>query len=108
MSDAKYRIYLCTGPDCCSIEEGGQSWKHLKRRLKQEGLHKGENCVAAKKTECMNVCGGGPVAAVYPGPVWYVNLTPEALDRVIAGHFKRGELAEDYRLEPPDDVRAPE
>jgi (2Fe-2S) ferredoxin len=97
-------IFLCTGPDCCRREEGLAAWKHLKQRIREEGL---AGAVAAKRTPCMNVCGNGPIAVVYPERTFYSKMNPRGIDAVVNGHLKGGEPDARRSFEPPDDVRDP-
>lgn len=104
---AKYQIFLCAGPDCCTREQGLEAWKHLKRRLKDRDLTSGKGAVEAMKTECMNVCGAGPIALVYPERVWYSEMTPKRLDRVIQDHLIDGKPVKNFSFSPPADAREP-
>lgn len=97
-------IFLCTGPDCCRREAGLAAWKHLQQRLKQEGL---SGSVSAKRTPCMNVCGEGPIAVVYPERTFYSNMDERGLDAVIGTDLKSGDRVGRYAFEPPDDVQEP-
>jgi (2Fe-2S) ferredoxin len=107
LGKAVRHIFLCTGPDCCDREEGLASWKHLKARIKDLGLDRGPTPVLRSKADCLRVCGGGPIAVVYPEGVWYGNMTPEGLDRVIEDHLAGGRPCDDCRFDPPDDAREP-
>ena len=106
-SEPKYRIFICGGPDCCDVEDGSRSFKHLKKRLKERGLTRGPGRVAAVKTECMNVCGGGPIAVVYPEKVWYEKMNPDRIDRVVKEHFVQGKPVAKFSFRPAKDVREP-
>jgi (2Fe-2S) ferredoxin len=97
-------IFLCTGPDCCRREEGLAAWKHLKHRLKVEGL---AQTVSARRTPCMNVCGEGPIAVVYPERTFYSEMNPGRIDAVVKSHLTTGKPLGKFSFEPPDDVRDP-
>jgi (2Fe-2S) ferredoxin len=88
---ARRHIFLCcdqTEPKCSTGEDSHESWKYLKRRLKELGI--AENGVARTRANCLRVCREGPVAVVYPEGVWYRSCTPEVLERIIQEHLIGG------------------
>lgn len=101
---AQREIFLCTGPDCCRREEGLAAWKHLNRRVKEEGL---ASAVAVKRAPCMNVCGEGPIAVVYPERTFYQKMNEKGLDAVVKSHLMEGTPSAKYAFQPPDDVKEP-
>ena len=47
-------------------------------------------------TSCRNRCEWGPSLNVYPGPVFYAEVTPEAIEEIVREHLLGGRPVERY------------
>ena len=70
-------LFVCGGPDCCSREEGDETWDYVKRRMKELTSPGPTGRRTARGCKCLRICTGGPIAVVYPEGTWYRDVTPE-------------------------------
>ncbi len=94
-------IFVCVGEKCHTTDDGQIVYKHLKHRLKQEANDPVLKRVKRSQSKCLGVCQGGPISVVYPEGVWYCQMTPQKMDRVIDEHLKQGKPVQEWVFHPP-------
>jgi (2Fe-2S) ferredoxin len=88
-------VLVCTGGFCSPDRAGRALYALLPVLLEREGLLFGPTRVKRGETPCLGVCAGGPIVVVYPEGVWYGNVTPMLLERIVAEHLRHGAVVEE-------------
>jgi (2Fe-2S) ferredoxin len=83
-------VLLCTGPSCCTSEEGMAAWEALKQQIKLRNLGSGQNACYRSKVGCLRICCHGPTMVVYPEGTWYHGMTAERIPRLVQEHLIEG------------------
>jgi (2Fe-2S) ferredoxin len=89
-------VFLCTGPNCCTPEEGLAAWEALKGQLKEHGLLTGDNACYRTKVGCLRVCCHGPTLVVYPEGKWYNGMNAGRIPRFVQEHLIGGKPVEEW------------
>jgi (2Fe-2S) ferredoxin len=89
-------VFLCTGPNCCTPEEGMAAWEALKREVKAHQLGAGPQACNRTKVGCLRICCHGPTMVVYPEGTWYHGMTAERIPRFVQEHLAGGRPVEEW------------
>jgi (2Fe-2S) ferredoxin len=84
-------VFLCTGPNCCTPEEGQAAWDALKQQIKEHQLSSGEHPCYRTKVGCLRICCHGPTMVVYPDGHWYQGMSAERIPLFVRKHLVEGE-----------------
>ena len=98
IAQAEYHLLMCNDrgtAKCASKREMSESWDYLKQRLKELNLR---SSVWRIKSECLDICHGGPILMVYPHGICYGGCTPKVIERILQEHLLRGCPVSDHLL----------
>lgn len=90
MGEYRRHMLVCVGPRCTLNGEAQALFDSLGDKFKTAGIDKGEMRVKRTRTQCFATCKSGPLLCVQPDGIWYYNVTPENLDRIISEHLVGG------------------
>jgi (2Fe-2S) ferredoxin len=89
-------VFLCTGPNCCTPEEGLAAWEVLKAQIAEHGLASGERACYRTKVGCLRICCHGPTMVVYPEGTWYHGMKAERIPLFVRQHLVDGSPVEEW------------
>ena len=104
MQRVSHHLLLCataTKAKCCDPALGAQTWNALKsivRELDLENAARPEGIVLRSKADCLRVCEQGPILLVWPDGIWYANVSPDRIKRIIEQHIIGQQPVEEWIL----------
>jgi (2Fe-2S) ferredoxin len=96
IGDYHRHVLLCTGPSCCTPEDGMAAWEALKQQIKEKGLQSGPNACYRTKVGCLRICCHGPTLLVYPEGTWYHGMSAERIPQFVQKHLVEGEVVSEW------------
>ena len=95
MEPYSHHVLICTGDFCSPDRSGRQLYSLLAELLQREDMLFGPERVKRGETPCLGVCSNGPIVVVYPEGIWYSEVTPALLERIVVEHLKHGKPIEE-------------
>src|SRR6185437_7892560 len=83
---------------CCDPDGSGHLRDCCKAELKRRNLGP---LVRANQAGCLEQCELGPTVVIYPQGIWYGNVQPSDVPRIVEETILGGRIVEDLRI--PDD-----
>ncbi len=102
MSFYRYHIFFCTnrrvdGRPCCEEHDAAALREHAKSRVRELALDR-PGGVRVNSAGCLNRCGEGPVAVVYPEGVWYRYQNLDDINEIVDQHLQAGRVVDRLRI----------
>ncbi|MCB4427239.1 (2Fe-2S) ferredoxin domain-containing protein [Synechococcus sp. MU1643] len=104
MQRISHHLLLCataTQAKCCDSALGAQTWNELKsvvRELNLENTERPEGIVLRSKADCLRVCERGPILLVWPDGIWYADVSPDRIKRIVEQHIICQQPVEEWIL----------
>jgi len=95
IGDYRRHLLICTGTRCTQDGQSQVLFDSLGDKFKAAGLNEGALRVKRSRVSCFAACKGGPILCVQPDGIWYYNVTPENMDRIVREHLVGGRVVED-------------
>ena len=102
-------ILICAHGDCAPSEDGRSLEQIFRAVLGKRRRLRNPERVKVSIADCLGVCEGGPIVAVYPDGVWYHHVTPELAREIAQQHLLQERPVESaifHRLYPRENSPA--
>lgn len=96
-------VFVCTHGDCTPADAGFQIEAKLREHLGDRRRLRNAERVKISTVQCLGVCNGGPIVAVYPDGIWYHHVDAALAETIAKEHLLEGRPVEHaifHRLYP--------
>ena len=90
------QIFICQHGDCAPPEDALKLQAIVRENLGVLRKLRNPERVKCTLSDCLGVCRGGPIVAVYPDGTWYHHVTPELMARIVTEHLGEGRPLDDH------------
>ena len=87
----KKHVFICTSGKTCAQQCADEVLDAMRGQISALGLKKE---IRINKTGCLDQCGNGPMAVVYPEAVWYAHLNATDATQIVEEHLVGGKPVE--------------
>ena len=87
----KHQILVCGGAGCVS-----SGCAEIKQAVEEMLKKLGCDTSRVMETGCIGTCAIGPVILILPERIFYTDLTPEKVEKIIKAHLVDNEILEEY------------
>ncbi|MBR0138842.1 MAG: NAD(P)H-dependent oxidoreductase subunit E, partial [Firmicutes bacterium] len=91
-------VLCCAGTGCTS-SRSAEIYDNFVKYIEQYGLKDEINVV---KTGCFGLCQKGPIVAIYPDKIFYCQVKPEDVERIVSEHLWKGRVVKELELSDED------
>lgn len=98
MGQYRRHVFVCTHGEYCPFDGSAEVHRLLKEAVSARGL---KSEIRVNKSGCFNQCGHGPMVVIYPDDVWYGQVTPDKVSRIVEEHLAGGRVAADLVYSAP-------
>ncbi|MCF8107029.1 MAG: NAD(P)H-dependent oxidoreductase subunit E, partial [Desulfohalobiaceae bacterium] len=92
-----HRVLVCGDTGCRASGSHGIH-RLLKKEIEDRGL---ANSIEVMLTGCNGFCSVGPMLTIYPGGVWYQQLTAKDVPEIVEEHLGKGRFVERLMFKDP-------
>ena len=80
----KKHVFICTTGKTCASQHADEVLDAMRGDIAARGL---KQEIRINKSGCMDQCGNGPMAVVYPEGTWYAHLTKDDAHQIVEEHL---------------------
>lgn len=92
---AEKTYVLCCGGTGCTSSHSGELMDNFRKLIKEASK---EDEVEIIQTGCQGLCAKGPIVVVYPGNVFYQEVSPDMAERIFNEHIVGGRPVEEFLM----------